>query len=47
MTASPDTIHQRGRDAVLGGRELLDDPPVPGATRWGLSLVARPDAGGR
>lgn len=44
MTASPDTIHQRGRDAVLGGRELLDDPPVPGATRWGLSLVARPDA---
>lgn len=44
MTASPDTIHQRGRDAVLSGRELLDDPPAPGATRWGLSLVARPDA---
>ena len=43
MTASPGTIHQRGRDAVLAGRERLDDPPVPGATRWGLSLVARPD----
>ena len=43
MTASPDTIHQRGRDAVLGGRELLDEPPAPGGTRWGLSLVARPD----
>jgi hypothetical protein len=44
VTASPDTIHQRGREALLAGRELLDDPPVPGATRWGLSLVARPDA---
>ena len=43
MTGSPDTIHQRGRDAVLAGRALLDDPPVPGGTRWGLSLVARPD----
>ena len=43
MTASPDTIHQRGRDAVLAGRELLDEPPAHGGTRWGLSLVARPD----
>ena len=43
MTASPGTIHQRGRDALLAGRELLEDPPAPGATRWGLSLVARPD----
>jgi hypothetical protein len=45
VPASPDTIHQRGRDAVLGGRELLDDPPATGSTRWGLSLVARPDDG--
>ena len=44
VTGSPETIHQRGRDAVLAGRALLDVPPVPGGTRWGLSLVARPDA---
>ena len=43
VTGSPETIHQRGRDAVLAGRALLDVPPAPGATRWGLSLVARPD----
>jgi len=43
VTGSPDTIHQRGRDAVLAGRALLDDPPANGGTRWGLSLVARPD----
>ena len=45
MTRSPETIHQRGRDAVLAGRAVLDVPPVPGGTRWGLSLVARPDPG--
>ncbi len=44
MTGSPETIHQRGRAAVLAGRALLDVPPAPGGTRWGLSLVARPDA---
>jgi hypothetical protein len=44
VTGAPDTIHQRGRDAVLAGRALLDVPPEPGGTRWGLSLVARPDA---
>jgi hypothetical protein len=43
VTRSPETIHQRGRAAVLAGRALLDVPPAPGATRWGLSLVARPD----
>jgi hypothetical protein len=43
VTGSPETIHQRGRDAVLAGRALLDVPPVPGGARWGLSLVARPD----
>ncbi len=43
MTGSPETIHRRGRAAVLAGRALLDVPPAPGGTRWGLSLVARPD----
>jgi hypothetical protein len=43
VTGSPETIHQRGRDVVLAGRALLEVPPVPGGTRWGLSLVARPD----
>ena len=43
MSGTPDTIHQRGRDAVLAGRELLDVPPGPGSTRWGLSLDVFPD----
>jgi hypothetical protein len=43
VTGSPETIHQRGRAAVLAGRALLDVPPAPGGTRWGLSLVVRPD----
>ncbi len=43
MTGAPDTIHQRGRAALLAGREVLDVPPAPGSTRWGLSLVVRPD----
>ncbi len=43
MTGAPDTIHQRGRAALLAGREVLDVPPAPGASRWGLSLVVRPD----
>ena len=49
VTASPDTIHQRGRDAVLGGRELLDDPPGPGRTaggcRWSPGRMPRPPTG--
>ena len=44
MTGTPDTIHHRGRTALLAGRALLDVPPAPVGTRWGLSLVARPDA---
>jgi len=46
VSGTPDTIHQRGRDAVLAGRELLDVPPGPGSTRWGLSLDVFPDAEG-
>jgi hypothetical protein len=43
VNGSPETIHERGREALLAGRELLDVPPAPGGTRWGLSVVVRPD----
>jgi hypothetical protein len=43
VSGTPDTIHQRGRDAVLAGREVLDVPPGPGSQRWGLSLDVFPD----
>lgn len=43
MSVRPDGIHQRGRAAVLAGRERLDVPPAPGSTRWGLSLDVRLD----
>ena len=35
VSGTPDTIHQRGRDAVLAGRELLDVPPGPGVAAVG------------
>jgi hypothetical protein len=38
-----ESIHQRGRTAVLTGRARLDTAPGPGSTRWGLSLDVRPD----
>lgn len=43
MSGAPETIHQRGRAALLDGHEGHDVPPMPGGRRWGLSLVARPD----
>jgi hypothetical protein len=43
VSVRPDGIHQRGRSAVLAGRERLDVPPAPGSTRWGLSLDVRLD----
>ena len=43
MSVRPDGIHQRGRSAVLAGRERIDVPPGPGSTRWGLSLDVRLD----
>jgi hypothetical protein len=38
-----ESIHQRGRTAVLAGRARLDSAPRPGSTRWGLSLDVRLD----
>lgn len=43
MSGPPDTIHQRGRQAVLTGRARLEVAPAAGGTRWGLSLVVRLD----
>jgi hypothetical protein len=43
VSGTPDSIHQRGRAAVLAGGALLDVPPAPGGTRWGLSLDIRLD----
>ena len=43
MSDPPDTIHRRGKQAVVAGRALLDVPPAPGGTRWGLSLDVRLD----
>jgi hypothetical protein len=43
VSVRPDGIHQRGRAAVLAGRERLDVPPGPGSTRWGLSVDVRLD----
>ena len=43
MSGTPDSIHQRGRAVVLAGGAVLDVPPTPGGTRWGLSLDIRLD----
>ncbi len=43
MSGPPDSIHERGRAAVLAGNALLDTPPAEGGTRWGLSLDLRLD----
>lgn len=37
------TLHERGRAAVLAGETTYDVPPGPSSTRWGLSLLLRPD----
>lgn len=42
MTVTVDTLHARGRAALLEGREVLDVPPEDGSRRWGLSVLARP-----
>jgi hypothetical protein len=43
VSGSPDSIHQRGRAAVLAGGAVLDVPPAAGSARWGLSLDIRLD----
>jgi hypothetical protein len=43
VSGTPDSIHQRGRAAVLAGGAVLDVPPTAGSTRWGLSLDIRLD----
>ena len=44
MSGTPETIHERGRAALLEGRYVADVPPSTGTRRWALSLVVRPDA---
>ena len=43
MSGTPDSIHQRGRAAVLAVGAVLEVPPTEGSTRWGLSLDIRLD----
>lgn len=43
MSGLAESIHRRGRTAVLAGRARLDSAPGPGSTRWGLSLDVRLD----
>ncbi len=45
MSVTVDTLHDRGRAALLEGRPTLDLPPTAGSRRWGLSVVVRPGAG--
>ncbi len=44
MSVTVDTLHDRGRAALLEGRPTLDVPPTAGARRWGVSVVVRPGA---
>jgi len=43
VSGPPESIHERGRAAVLSGGALLDVPLAPGGNRWGLSLDVRLD----
>jgi hypothetical protein len=38
-----ESLHDRGRAAVLAGTESVDVPPNPSSPRWGLSVLLRPD----
>jgi hypothetical protein len=38
-TAIYDALWQRGKSALRHGPLVLDEPPVPGSSRWGLSAV--------
>ncbi|MGZ4609441.1 MAG: hypothetical protein ACXV2H_04190 [Actinomycetes bacterium] len=43
MSAPPETIHERGRAALLAGETQYDVPPGPHSPRWGISAILRPD----
>lgn len=45
MTDQHDAFHERGRRAVLSHEEIWEAPPSQSSTRWGMSLVLRPDDG--
>jgi hypothetical protein len=42
VSVTVESLHERGRAALLVGRERLDEPPADGARRWGLSVLVRP-----
>jgi hypothetical protein len=42
VSVTVDSLHADGREALLHGRARLDEPPVDGARRWGLSVLVRP-----
>ncbi|HEX6936838.1 MAG TPA: hypothetical protein VF227_09985 [Actinomycetes bacterium] len=42
MSVTVESLHERGRTALLDGRERLDVPPDDGSRRWGLSVLVRP-----
>ncbi|WP_281883667.1 2'-5' RNA ligase family protein [Agromyces rhizosphaerae] len=44
LTALHRRIHESAAEAVRAGRPAVDPVPVDGDARWGLSLVALPDA---
>lgn len=43
MSGPVESLHDRGRAAVLAGTESVDVPPNPSSPRWGLSVLLRPD----
>jgi len=43
VSARVETLHARGRAAVLNGETTYDVPPGPSSPRWGLSVLVRPD----
>lgn len=42
MSTLLDSLHERGRVALLGGQPHLDVPPGEGSRRWGVSVLVRP-----
>ena len=42
MSVTVESLHEQGRSALLEGQVRPDVPPAPGARRWGLSVLVRP-----